>query len=128
MMPDAEFIRLLVAVRLVYMQREKANFGRIRGLLYKHGDETVRRRAARMNTFGQARYMGTTTSSSSRVRAEHGDPRPTEARRARTTASADKACLSEYSAPGTSRRNGGLHYTNAGSKNGTLLSSAGSSP
>src|SRR5215216_6459005 len=48
MMPDAEFIRLLVAVRLVYMQREKANFGRIRGLLHKHGDETVRRRAARM--------------------------------------------------------------------------------
>jgi hypothetical protein len=48
MLTDAEFIRLLAAVRLVYMQKEPSSFGRVRGLLHKYGDETIQRRAAKV--------------------------------------------------------------------------------
>jgi hypothetical protein len=51
---DAEFIRLLAAVRLVYMQKEASSFGRVRGLLHKHGDEKTRKRAGEVKALWQS--------------------------------------------------------------------------
>jgi hypothetical protein len=39
--PEAEFVRLLVAVRLVYMERENGNFFKINNILRRYGDEDL---------------------------------------------------------------------------------------
>jgi hypothetical protein len=43
LIPDAEFIALLTAFRLVYAQRERSNFGRVANVLCRAGDDEVRR-------------------------------------------------------------------------------------
>jgi hypothetical protein len=48
--PEAEFVRLLAAVRLVYMERENGNFFKANNVLRRYGDEELRSEAESIRT------------------------------------------------------------------------------